>query len=381
MAVVSLEPLAADWKRWLFDDALPLWATAGVDAATGGFEEAIGWDGRPVSAPRRARVQARQVYVFSIAGTLGWTGPWRERLQGGLAFIEAHYRRPDALYRSKVNPDGSPLDDTPALYDQAFFLFAAAAAARTDPERKVELETGALAQLDAVERHFGHSAGGFWEADADRPFQSNPHMHLFEAMLAWEELTGRARWREGADRIAELCLRRFIDAQTGALREFFDAQWSPAPGAAGRIVEPGHQFEWAWLLKRWGDKRGHAGAKTAAQRLFEIGVSHGVDPGRGVAFNALDEGFAPLDPVARLWPQTERIKAALSLAGEDRTEQVAAACAGLQQYVEVTPAGLWRDRMRPDGGFVEEPAPASSFYHIICALNELFDGAAVTAAP
>ena len=270
---------------------------------------------------------------------------------------------------------GLPLDDTAALYDQAFFLFAAAAAARAGVEPTAELETRALAHLDAIEGHFGHPAGGFWEADPERPFQSNPHMHLFEAALAWEELTGRPRWSEAADRIAELCLHRFVDGQTGALREFFDAHWSPAPGAPGRIVEPGHQFEWAWLLKRWSDKRGHAPAGAAARRLFEIGAAHGVDPSRGVAFNALHQDFAPLDPVARLWPQTERIKAALVLAGEDRVEQVAAACAGLKRYVEVTPAGLWRDRLKPDDTFVEEPAPASSFYHIVCALHELLAAA------
>ena len=376
MAADTLQTLSAAWKRWLFDDALPLWASAGVNPVTGAFQEAIGWDGAPVTAPHRARVQARQVYVFAVAGALGWPGPWRARMEGGLAFI-AHYRRPDGLYRSKVNPDGSPLDDKAALYDQAFFLFAGATAARALPDRAAELEAAALAHLDAIERHLALPAGGFREADAERPYQSNPHMHLFEAMLAWEELTGRPRWGETADRIAGLCLTRFIDPQSGALREFFDAAWAPAPGEPGRIVEPGHQFEWAWLLKRWGDKRDHPGAKAAARRLFEIGVTHGVDR-RGVAFNALDEHLAPLDPVARLWPQTERIKAVLSLAGEDRAAQVAAACAGLQRYTDVMPPGLWRDRLKPDGAFVEEPAPASSFYHIVCALDELFAAAADT---
>ncbi len=374
MAADTLQTLSATWQRWLFDDALPLWASTGVNPATGAFQEAIGWDGAPVVGPHRARVQARQVYVFAIAGALGWPGPWRARMEGGLAFI-AHYRRPDGLYRSKVDAQGAPLDDTAALYDQAFFLFAGAMAARALPERAAELETAALSHLDAIEGHLALPAGGFREADAERPFQSNPHMHLFEAMLAWEELTGRPRWAETADRIAHLCLSRFIDARSGALREVFDAAWAPAPGEPGRIVEPGHQFEWAWLLKRWGDKRGHAGAWAAARRLFEIGVTYGVDARRGVAFNALDDSFAPLDPVARLWPQTERIKAALSLAGEDREAQVAAACAGLQRYTNVMPAGLWRDRLKPDDSFVEEPAPASSFYHIVCALNELFAAA------
>ena len=375
MAAQTLEALAAGWRRWLFEDALPLWASAGVNPDTSGFEEALGWDGHAVRSPLRARVQARQVYVFATAGALGWSGPWREAMEGGRAFIAAHYRRADGLYRPRVARDGTALDGAPQLYDQAFFLFAAAAAARTDPAAAPALETAALGHLDAVETHFRNPAGGFREADPERPYQSNPHMHLLEAALAWEEITGHPRWRTLADRIAELCLHRFIDAETGALREFFDAAWAPAAGALGRVVEPGHQFEWAWLLKRWGDRREHPGAMAAARRLFEIGVTHGVDPGRGVAFNALDDAFAPLAPVARLWPETERLKAALALAGGDRAAQAAAASAGLQRDTDVMPAGLWRDRLNPDGRFVEEPASASSFYHIVCALNLLFEAA------
>ena len=370
MVETELQGQKAELRRWLFDAALPLWASAGRNPATGGFEEAIGWDGRAVETPLRARVQARQVYSFAVAGALGWTGPWREAVEGGLGFISA-YRRPDGLYRTKVARDGAPVDETAVLYDQAFFLFAGAAAARAFPERCGALEGQALAHLDALEAHFRHPSGGFREA-AGHPFQSNPHMHLLEATMAWSELTGRARWGEVADRIAELCLTRFIDGETGALREIFDAHWRPAPGEPGRIVEPGHQFEWAWLLKRWSAARGHAGAEAAARRLLEIGASFGVDPARGVAFNALDDRFAPLDPIARLWPQTERIKAALALGAA--AGEVAAACQGLQLYLDVRPKGLWRDRLTPEGSFVDEPAPASSFYHIVCALNELFAG-------
>jgi mannose/cellobiose epimerase-like protein (N-acyl-D-glucosamine 2-epimerase family) len=33
--------------------------------------------------------------------------------------------------------------------------------------------------------------------------------------------------------------------------------------------------------------------------------------------------------------------------------------------------GLWHDKMRADGTLVDEPSPASSLYHIVCAINVL----------
>ena len=44
----------------------------------------------------------------------------------------------------------------------------------------------------------------------------------------------------------------------------FDADWRPLAGLTGRLVEPGHQFEWAWLLERWSRLRGRADATTCA---------------------------------------------------------------------------------------------------------------------
>jgi len=46
----------------------------------------------------------------------------------------------------------------------------------------------------------------------------------------------------------------------------------------------------------------------------------------------------------------------------------------LQKYLATDVPGLWRDRMNPDGSFVEEPAPASSFYHIVGAILDLDAG-------
>lgn len=358
---------------WAVEHAFPLWWDAGYDHARDGFYEKLDQTGQPLDLPRRARVQPRQIYAYAMAPSLGWDGPAGSIVHRALDAYLARYRRPDGLFRALVAADGGVLDDSTDLYDQAFALFALAHAARA-LNRRAALEPMATALRDML---IGRCArhGGFALLDTGAlPLQSNPNMHLLEAALAWEEVGEDPRWTAMADGIAELALARFIDPVSGALREFFDAEWRPAPGEAGRIVEPGHQFEWAWLLLRWGRLRGRADSMRAGLRLLEIGETHGVDPARGVAFNGLLDDFSIHDHTARLWPQTERLKAALlaaEITGEERFwTQAAQAADGLSLYLDTTVRGLWWDRLSPDGVLVDEPAPASSFYHIICAIVE-----------
>jgi len=117
-------------KTWAIEAAYPMWWSAGADHKKGGFFEKIDLEGVPVEGPRRGRVLPRQIFSFSIAGDLGWTGPWREAVQHGLSIYLASYRRPDGLFRALIGPDGESLDDTAELYDQAFAMFALAAAPR-----------------------------------------------------------------------------------------------------------------------------------------------------------------------------------------------------------------------------------------------------------
>lgn len=355
-------------KTWLLNDAYPLWWKAGYDHVRGGFHEKLDLSGEPVEAPRRARVQPRQIFAYAVAGELGWDGPWREAVRSGLDWYLAHYFRPDGLIRALVSPEGAVLDDSVALYDQAFGLFALATAYAVldKPPELAERADRLLAQLKATLKH---PIAGFEEANPRvLPLLSNPHMHLFEAALAWTEAGGGAHWRDLADEIAGLALSRFIDPVSGGVREYFDGDWKPAAGIDGRIVEPGHQFEWAWLLLRWAKIAGREDAAQAAGRLIAIGEGPGVDPARGVAMSQLLDDMSVHDAQARLWPQTERIKAHV-LAGNG--DGVAAGTKGLFKYFDTPVKGLWRDRLNADGGFVREPAPASSFYHIVCAILEV----------
>jgi mannose-6-phosphate isomerase len=362
-------------KAWALEKALPLWWTVGADHVNGGFFEKIALDGTPVEAPRRARVQPRQIYSYAAAGLLGWDGPWKQALEHGLDFYLSKYRRPDGFMRTLVASDGSPLDDKVDLYDQAFGLFGLAMASSVLPER-ADLPALAVSLREALRAKLKHPVAGFEEsAPRTLPLLSNPHMHLFEASLAWIETGGDSGWRAMADEIAELALTKFIDPVSGGLREYYDGDWNPSPGVDGRIVEPGHQYEWAWLLLRWATLAGRDDAVAPALRMIRIGDGPGVDPARGVAIFALLDDMSVHDDVARLWAQTERIKAgalAAQVTGDqDWWATVAGGAEGLIKYLDTPVAGLWRDKMQADGSFVEEAAPASSFYHIVCAILEL----------
>jgi mannose-1-phosphate guanylyltransferase/mannose-6-phosphate isomerase len=358
----SLTEAHAWYDRWLKTSALPLWWSLGADHVQGGFIEALSINGEPRPAPRRGRVQGRQVYSFVTAGKLGWAGPWRQAAQFGLDYAFQKFQRPDGLMRHLLTADGEPLDNKATVYDQAFALLGMAKLHQAEGyDRDLKLEAHRIRTgLDILR----HERGGFKETDG-HPFQSNCHMHVLEASLAWAE-AGDQSWDALADEIAEMALRTFIDSKGGFLREFFDADWKPAPGLDGARVEPGHQFEWAWLLARWSQLRIRPDALTAARKLFACG-KHGIDT-RGIACDALKDDLTVLDSDARLWPQTEYLKAALIL---NEPEDALKAANGLKLYLQTPVSGVWQDSLNSEGTFKGNLAPASSFYHIVCAIDEL----------
>jgi mannose-6-phosphate isomerase len=372
---------------WLLDDAYPRWAAAGVDAARGAFVEALDQDGLSLGIPCRARVPARQIYAFAMAPSLGWRGPAVSLVERGLGRFISDYRRPDGLFRTLVAADGAVLDDAVTLYDQAFALLAFAATQRLMPG-DLRWQDAAQTLLAAVRRELQREGQGFDSGVPDRaPLQSNPHMHLFEACIAWAGVSEQPIWRRLANDIVALALQHFVAPESGCIHERFAADWRRAPDDAARIIEPGHQFEWAWLLLTWAnetwssDLRGDA--VRAAFRLIEIGESAGVQD--GVVVDALWDNLSLQDRGARLWPQTERLKAAvLAARTTDRDVHWLAAVSAaeaLERYLTTRLPGLWRDRMTPSGAFQVGPAPAGNLYHIVAAIRAFTEALDPARAP
>jgi mannose/cellobiose epimerase-like protein (N-acyl-D-glucosamine 2-epimerase family)/glycosyltransferase involved in cell wall biosynthesis len=361
---------AAALRRWLFQEALPLWWAVGADRDHGGFHEAINLDGSPAARPHRARSITRVAFSYCEAGRLGWDGPWREAAQHALDYFRKHFVTADATVASIVDLDGRVRDAPFDLYEQAFALLAYASGHRAFGEA-AGWRAQAVALRTALEQHYANPLGGFLEDRAGRlPQRANPHMHLLEAALAWIAVDDDLAWRRMADGIAALCLGKFIDPASGALREFFATDWSPAPGVEGRICEPGHHYEWAFLLARWAKLTGRK-KPEAVSALLAFADLHGVDSERGVTVNAVLIDGRIHDPVARLWAQAERIRA--YLVDRRSNNDVAMAVRELRRFFATPKQGLWFDQLAVDDRFVLEPARATSLYHIIGVAAELAD--------
>lgn len=374
----ALRDLARKGRDWLFESAAPQWlGERRGDAFL--CPERFSVQGERDAGPHRLFVQARHIFSYCEMGRLGWGGPWREMAVASADFLLRRGRREDGFFIHRFDAEGAPFDARADLYDQAFMLLALAHVGRAAGRDDYFAAADALdAALDA---HWRLPHGGYFEGEIAQcpPFRQNPHMHLFEGFIALHAVTGAAKWRERADHIARLCETKFIDPASGALTEYFDAALNPLPGEEGRVVEPGHCFEWAWLMEKLA-LAGHANATGLSDRLAGFARAHGLCARRGVAISEIATDGAVRNGDARLWPQTERLKAALARYQRTRdaaeAEEAQAAFAGLFKYLDAPWRGVWRDKLRADASWIDEPAPGSSLYHITCALAELSDTAA-----
>jgi mannose/cellobiose epimerase-like protein (N-acyl-D-glucosamine 2-epimerase family) len=358
----------ASARRWLLEAMLPLWTGAGFDPRAGQFVEALGESGEPVPRPRRTLVQARQMLVCCSAGRLGWNGPWAERAAAAGEALLARGRTGAGDWIYSFDARGVPADVRTDLYTQAFVILGLAEAGRV--LARDDFVAAATTTRRRLQTAWRHPAGGYREGEiAPHAGRQNPHMHLLEAFLALHATTQAADDLAAAAAVAELFMQALLTSGD-RIPEEFDAGWRPIEGSG---AAPGHQFEWAWLLERLRLAGGPDRASTA-QALARFGETFGVDTA-GFAIDAIGLDGRVRTATARLWPQAERLKAALAGLGPDPSRAATEARWALAAYVDVPVPGAWRDLRRPDGGVEPGPAPASSGYHLVGALEAFLQSA------
>ncbi len=365
------------YRDWVVRTALPLWSTDGFDAAAGRFRERLDGDGTPLAVPHRAMVQARQIYVFAHADLLGWSdaGTLAERAMRGLRrdFITESGGQASAAF--SIDANGTIVSDVRDAYAHAFLLFAIAWLYRLNRDRELlALADRIAAFIDA--RLVDPDHGGLFDAwpAAHGDKRQNPLMHLLEAYLALERAAPGRGFAERARAIVGLFRARLFDARHGVILEHFARDWSRHhdPAKAG-IFEPGHHFEWVWLLREHeavtGDDVG-----DLPERLYAVAAGSGIAPS-GLIFDEVAEDMRVAKPSHRLWPHTEAIKAAAARARAERDPDAlrfatAMAQTLMQRFLDRPFAGGWTDQFDAAGRPLVDYVPASSLYHLFFAAAE-----------
>lgn len=368
---VDSSDIVARLKLRMIDHALPLWSGEGWDRTTGGFVERLDQEGRADRlAPRRTLVQARQIYCYAKAAQMGWYPQGREIALKGLEYLLAKAKSPDGRpgFVHMLAPDGAVLDPLRDTYGHSFVLLALASVYALDRDAQVRAEIDALCRF--LDTHLRSPDGGFLEGlPKSLPRRQNPQMHLFEAMIAAFDATHDTVFQQRAGEFFGLFMANLYDKQKRVLGEYFEEDWSRIEPVS---VEPGHQAEWVWLLKGFERITGCPTGRPRAE-LLETALRYR-DATTGCVVDEGDTAGNIKRHTRRLWPQTEMAKAwiAQAEAGEaGAADEARAALARLERhYLSHPVAGGWYDQLDRDGNSLVKTIPASSFYHVLCAVAE-----------
>ncbi|SDV47821.1 AGE family epimerase/isomerase [Chitinasiproducens palmae] len=346
------------------DVILPAWREAGFDREMGLPFEALDAQGQALPAQRyRAMACARQAYVFAQAGDQAHA----ERLLASLA--ERFRDSESGGWFYSIDANGAPLDTSKDLYTHAFIVFASAELLRRfgTPQASALL----LDTLQIVDDRFGTTDGsGLLNASLDRHFAralsgplQNPLMHLVEACLSARDALPARDFDARLEHLGDAVRRHFVDSRTGCVLEL------PREAADNR-VEPGHQFEWYFLVHGAGKPWAPRALAKDIGRAYRHAVQHGIEPRNLGVRAALNADGGVREAGQRIWAQTEYLRA-LAL-HEGATPTLARALHAFREHF-LRPVG-WIESRAADGTIERDDMPSTTPYHLCTALAGLHAG-------
>lgn len=372
---INLIELQDRAREWMLGSLFPFWAEIGFDKRHNCFHEQIALTGEPVEMPRRIMVQARQVVCFALAGQLGWSGPWRELLRAGLKVLLEKGVRQDGSTRHQLTSDAKFGDDRRDLYDLAFVILALSEANKALDGVPGVIEA-ASDLLNWVEKYWRHPNGGFYEGEIvdSSVRRQNPHMHLLEALISLHETGAGDAAMRVATEIADLHIDIASRCPKFVIPEYYNHDNFPVFTDEAGGVEPGHQFEWSYLLIRFGEVANQDMSKYATD-LRSFGEAYGVVTETGFIHESTDPHGKVVSATSRLWTHCERLKAAISSYeisnDECALKAIDQSFSQIQSYYVGPHLALAYERKTQNGEFLRQNSRASSLYHVVCALSEL----------
>ncbi|MHC8409292.1 AGE family epimerase/isomerase [Pseudomonas sp. Hz4] len=363
----ELTALFASVQQHFLDVIVPLWNGPGWNAVMALPYEALDAEHQPLPPQRyRAMACARQLYLFS--SLIGQVPAAEERAAALFRSLQEHFH--DAEHGGwfySIDPQGAPLDQRKDLYTHAFILFACAH--YWDKVREPLVESALNCALEVITQRFA-TDDGLYEASLDRDGSSlnsgplqNPLMHLAEAFLATLSVREDAAVQDALVKLCTAMQKHFIDPQHGVLME------KPL-GSVDNWFEPGHQFEWYFLLESSSLLRGST-LHASLERAFVFTEQLGVDQQTGAvrAMLDLEPDSPPRDATQRIWAQAEYLRA-LTL----RPDSEAAVLHQLQALQQRSlHAGGWYECRDENGDVTRRDMPSTTPYHLATCYRGLAD--------
>lgn len=363
------------FTHWLFDSALPYWGTIGGDGSSHkpfqwGAHEQLQMDGSPdFPGYKRLRVQARQLYSFTQGALMGWTQA--NSITEQIYNFMQNAQLGEGHWAKTLTRTGEVLDSSSDLYDLAFVIFSLAWYARlSNNQRPIQQ---ARQTIQWIERYMSYPQGGYKNIV---PLiygyrQQNPHMHLLEAALALYETTGAEQDLIIAHKLIHLFKTKFFNHQSGVLEEYFVENWAPVPCPPATEVEPGHQYEWIWLLSEY-KRLTSINHDVEMQRMYHFNEHYAVDQVTGLVADKVQKDGTLVNKSARLWVQTEAIRATSLIHDEKSYQHLSKIIDNLlRRYFKNCPRGTWQDQLTHCYDYKNNKIPASSFYHIVSGYVQL----------
>ena len=344
---------------------VPLWQGPGWNAELALPYEALSPAHQPLPPQRyRAMACARQLYVFASLIDDPAFPAAAERAAALFRSLQSHFH--DAEHGGwfySIDPHGAPLDQRKDLYTHAFIIFACAHYWAKVREPLVESVLNAALQVVLEQFSTGN---GLYEATLDQDWSSlgsgplqNPLMHLAEAFLATLSVREDPTVQSALLALTDGMQQHFIEPVHNVMLE-------KPRGAVDNWFEPGHQFEWLFLLASSPLLRGTA-LHGSLDRAFGFAEQVGVDPQTGAVCGMLAPDGTLRDGTQRIWAQAEYLRA-LTLRPEG-AERVQRQLLALQQRFLYT--GGWYECRDGQGNVSREDMPSTTPYHLATCYSGL----------
>ena len=344
---------------------VPLWLGPGWNSQLALPYEAVDAHHQPLPPQRyRAMACARQLYLFSSLIDQPAVPEARGRAAALFRSLQQHFQ--DAEHGGwfySIDPQGKPLDQRKDLYTHAFIIFACAHYWAKVREPLVESVLNAA--LTVVAERFADGTGLYeaslgqdWSSLGSGPLQ-NPLMHLAEAFLATVSVREDKPTQAALAQLVDAMQQRFVDPVHGVMLE------KPL-GAVDNWFEPGHQFEWFFLLASSPLLR-DSPLHGSLTRAFDYTEQQGVDPLTGAVKATLDVDGTARDGTQRIWAQAEYLRA-LALR-PDSDQALAQQLKALQQRF-LHPTG-WHECLDDQGNVSRSDMPSTTPYHLATCYSGL----------